>query len=172
MYYSMIKAFLSLGSNIGDRHKLLSRAIRYINVGIGHIIDLSGLYETEAWGFNTEEKFLNMAVEIMTDYSPADVLNKCHEIEVKLGRERQVGEGYTSRPIDIDILLYSNEVVDTPDLVIPHKHLADRRFVLEPLSEIAPEYVHPVLKLTIKELLKQCPDDKEVNQLGAIFYDS
>jgi 2-amino-4-hydroxy-6-hydroxymethyldihydropteridine diphosphokinase len=168
----MIKAFLSLGSNIGDRHKLLSRAIRYINVGIGHIIDLSGVYETEAWGFDTEDKFLNMAVEIMTDYTPIEVLDKCHEIEEKLGRERLVGQAYTSRPIDIDILLYSNEIINTPELVIPHKHLAERRFVLEPLSEIAPEYVHPVLNITIKELLKKCPDDKDVNQLGAIFYDS
>lgn len=168
----MIKAFLSLGSNIGDRYKLLSRAIRYINVGIGHIIDLSGVYETEPWGFETEDKFLNMAVEIITDYTPVEVLRKCQEIEEKLGRERPAGESYTSRPIDIDILLYSNEVIDNPDLVIPHKHLTGRRFVLEPLSEIAPEYVHPVLNQTIKELLKQCPDDKDVNQLGAIFYDT
>ncbi|MCF8363234.1 MAG: 2-amino-4-hydroxy-6-hydroxymethyldihydropteridine diphosphokinase [Prolixibacteraceae bacterium] len=168
----MIKAFLSLGSNIGDRYKLLSRAIRYINVGIGHIIDLSGVYETEAWGFKTEEKFLNMVVEIMTDYSASEMLQKCHEIEEKLGRERIGGKGYASRPIDVDILLYANEIVDTPELVLPHKHLHERRFVLEPLSEIAPDYVHPVLKLTIKELLQQCTDDKEVNQLGAIFYDS
>ncbi|MDA3817347.1 MAG: 2-amino-4-hydroxy-6-hydroxymethyldihydropteridine diphosphokinase [Prolixibacteraceae bacterium] len=168
----MIKAFLSLGSNVGDRHKFLSRAIRYINVGIGHIIDLSGVYETEAWGFDTEEKFLNMAVEIMTDYSPAEMLQKCHEIETKLGRERSDNEGYVSRPIDVDILLYANEIIDTPELTIPHKHLHERRFVLEPLSEISPDYVHPVLKLTIKELLKQCTDDKDVNQLGAIFYDS
>lgn len=168
----MIKVFLSLGSNIGDRHKLLSRAIRYINVGIGHVIDLSGVYETEPWGFITEEKFLNMAVEIITDYSPMEVLNKCHEIEEKLGRERDASEGYISRTIDIDILLYSNEIVNIKELVIPHKHLADRRFVLEPLSEIAPGYIHPVLNLTIKELLKLCPDDNEVKQLGAIFYDS
>ncbi|HKK82482.1 MAG TPA: 2-amino-4-hydroxy-6-hydroxymethyldihydropteridine diphosphokinase [Prolixibacteraceae bacterium] len=168
----MIKAFLSLGSNIGDRHKLLSRAIRYINVGIGHIIDLSGVYETEAWGFQTDEKFLNMAVEVMTDYSPEEILLKCHEIEAILGRERREGEGYISRPIDIDILLYAEKIIDKQELKIPHEHLHDRRFVLEPLSEIAPEYVHPVFKITIKELLKQCTDDKQVNQLGAIFYDT
>lgn len=164
----MKKAFLSLGSNIGDKKKNLSRAIRYINVGIGHIIDLSGIYETEAWGFKTDETFLNMVIEIITDLHPEQVLDQCLQIEKQLGRVRNESEEYSSRIIDIDVLFYGDQIVSTPHLSLPHPLLHIRRFVLEPLCEIAPDFVHPELGDTIKSLLEKCSDESKVNQLGSI----
>lgn len=167
----MIKALLSLGTNMGDRKKNLARAIRYINVGVGHIIDLSGVYETEAWGFNTDQKFLNMVVEVITDYSPVEMLKNCQLIETKLGRTQTLNSSYESRPIDIDILFYNNDIIKKDTLIIPHPLLHKRKFVLEPLAEIAPDYLHPVLKHSVKELLKNCTDTAEVEQLGSIFFE-
>lgn len=167
----MHKAFLSLGTNMGKREKNLSKAIRYINVGIGHIIDLSGIYETEPWGFESEDKFLNMVVEIITELTPLEMIDKCLEIETRLGRERDDTEGYTSRPIDVDILFYNEEIISESNLIVPHPHLHNRKFILEPLSEIAPDYMHPILGMSINELKDVCPDKSSVIQLGSISYD-
>lgn len=167
----MKKAFLSLGSNIGDKKKNLARAIRYINVGIGHIIDLSGIYETEPWGFEANEKFLNMVIEIMSDLTPVEMMKKCLEVETKLGRIRNNSEGYSSRIIDIDILFYGKTIVSTPELTIPHPHIQNRLFVLEPMFEIAPDYLHPLMGMTISELLVECQDTSIITQLGSIQYE-
>lgn len=168
----MKKAFLSLGTNIGDRKKNLARAIRYINVSIGHIIDLSGIYESEPWGFEAEENFLNLVVEVISDLEPLEMMKKCLEIEEKLGRIRSDSEGYSSRIIDIDILFYQDVVLSEPSLILPHPHLHNRRFVLEPLSEIASDYIHPVIGLSIAELLAKCTDTSSVEQLGgSMLYD-
>ncbi|MDA3929805.1 MAG: 2-amino-4-hydroxy-6-hydroxymethyldihydropteridine diphosphokinase [Prolixibacteraceae bacterium] len=164
----MKKAFLSLGTNLGDKEKNLSRAIRYINVGIGQMIDLSGLYETEPWGFESNEKFLNMVIEIVTDLTPLEMIDKCLEIENKLGRIRKVFKGYSSRTIDIDILFYDDIVLSEANLILPHPHIQNRRFILEPLCEIAPDFIHPVLNKTLKELLIECTDICIVKQLGSI----
>jgi 2-amino-4-hydroxy-6-hydroxymethyldihydropteridine diphosphokinase len=165
----MKKAFLSLGTNIGDKKKNLSRAIRYVNVGIGHIIDLSGIYESEPWGFESQDTFLNMVIEIITDLTPMECIKKCLEIEEKLGRIRSKDEGYSSRIIDIDILLFDKEIITEPDLSIPHPLMQSRKFVLEPLSEIAPDFVHPVLGENIKDLLAKCPDQTQVTQLSSMI---
>lgn len=168
----MKKAFLSLGTNMGDRKKSLARAIRYINVSIGHIIDLSGIYETEPWGFNAEENFLNIVIEVISDLEPLEMMKKSLEIEDKLGRIRSNSNGYASRVIDIDILFYHDIVLSEPLLTLPHPHLHNRRFVLEPLSEIAPDFIHPILRLTVAELLAKCTDTCSVQQLGgSLLYD-
>lgn len=166
----MKKAFLSLGSNIGDKKKNLARAIRYINVGVGHIIDLSGIYETDPWGFDSEEKFLNMVIEIISDLTPSEMMKKCLEIEVKLGRVRSKKDGYSSRIIDIDLLFYQKEIISEPDLIIPHPHIQNRRFVLEPLCEIDPDFIHPVLGKSIAALLAECSDNTKTEQLGSMMY--
>jgi 2-amino-4-hydroxy-6-hydroxymethyldihydropteridine diphosphokinase len=167
----MKKAFISLGSNVGDRKKNLGKAIRYINVSVGHIIDLSGIYETEPWGFESDEKFLNMVVEVISDLSPFEMMRNFLEIEKKLGRERFKSERYTSRTIDIDLLFYQDLIITEPELTVPHPHLHLRRFVLEPLCQIDPDYIHPVFGKTVTELLANCPDEGEVTQLGSMMYD-
>lgn len=157
---------------MGDRKKNLARAIRYINVSIGHIIDLSGIYESEPWGFEAQEHFLNIVVEVISDLEPLEMMRKSLEIEEKLGRVRSTSEGYVSRIIDIDLLFYQDVVLSEPSLTLPHPHLHKRRFVLEPMCEIAPDYIHPVIGLSIAELLKQCTDTSFVQQLGgSMLYD-
>lgn len=167
----MKKAFISLGTNLGDRNKNLLKAVRYINVGVGHIIDLSGIYETDPWGFDSNDKFLNMVIEIITDLTPEEMLMKCMEIESIMGRSRDESSGYSSRIIDIDILFYADQIIQTKSLKIPHPYLHERNFVLEPLCEIAPDLVHPVLELTIAELLNNSTDQSNVKQLGSLFGD-
>lgn len=164
----MKKAYLSLGSNLGEKDKNLSKALRYINVSIGHLVDLSGIYETEPWGFETNEKFLNMVIEIVTDLTPQEVMERCLEIEAKLGRVRSSTEGYSSRTIDIDILYYDNLVISEEKLIIPHPHMQNRRFILEPLCEIAPTLIHPALGLSSNELLNNCTDKGVVTQLSTL----
>ena len=167
----MNKAFFSIGSNRGEKKKNLARAIKYINLSIGHTIDLSGIYESEPWGFESNENFLNMAIEVITDLSPEEVLKKCLEIELKLGRVRNNQEGYASRTIDIDILFYADTILKTADLVIPHPLIHQRRFVLEPLAEIASHLIHPIFGESIEQLLKECKDNSKVNQLGSIQFE-
>lgn len=167
----MKKALISLGSNIGDRKKNLAKAIRYINVSVGQIIDLSGIFETEPWGFSSENNFLNMAIEVISDLEPKRMMENCLEIEIKLGRERTDSEEYASRIIDIDLLFYQDLIINTPELTLPHPLLHLRRFILEPLCQIAPDVVHPVLGKTITELLKNCTDNSKVEQLASIMYD-
>lgn len=147
----MNRAYLSLGSNLGDRDANLSEAIeRFEKVGI-HVTRRSSIYETEPQDLRDQPWFLNQVIEIETDTSPHRLLAVTQKIERDLGRERVVPKG--PRVIDIDILLYSNEVIQTSELEIPHPRLAVRRFVLEPLAELAPDLVHPVTNKTIRELL-------------------
>lgn len=166
----MKKAYLSLGSNLGEKEKNLARAIRYINLEVGHVVDLSGIYETEPWGFESDSKFLNMVVEIVSDLTPLEMIDKCLEIETKLGRSRNSNEGYSSRIIDIDILFYENEIILEKKLILPHPHLQDRRFILEPLCDLAPDFVHPVLHESISALLANCADPSIVTQLNTITH--
>jgi 2-amino-4-hydroxy-6-hydroxymethyldihydropteridine diphosphokinase len=159
----MKKVFLGLGTNLGDREANLKRAVGSIIENIGPVVRLSAAYETEPWGFHTEELFLNMAVEVETKLRPSGLLGRILMIEAEMGRLRH-GRGYSSRIIDIDILLYGEKIMDTPILVIPHPKLHERRFVLEPLCEIAPDLVHPVMKKDIRTLLKDCNDKAEVKK--------
>ena len=152
---------LLIGGNQGDRPHLLLEAMSMISRRIGHITEKSLVYETEPWGFEAEQNFLNMAIQVETNYSSEEVLRLALEIEAGLGRQR-LGQGYASRPMDIDIIFFNDEVVNKPDLIIPHPRLHLRRFVLQPLSDIMPTYMHPILHQTVAQLLEECPDKCEV----------
>jgi len=156
----MNKAYLSLGSNEGNRRQWLQKANDLIKVHCGEILQRSAIYKTAAWGITDQPDFLNMVMYIETLKTPAELLTSILNIETTLGRHRNVKWG--PRIIDIDILLFNNDVIDIPGLVIPHPFMQDRRFTLRPLAEIAPDYVHPKLNKTIKELLENCPDKLEV----------
>lgn len=156
--------FLGLGSNLGDREAYLGKALELVTRFVGRITAFSGIYETEPWGFESENNFLNMVIQVYTDLKPDDLMKKILTIEGKLGRIRDKNH-YISRTIDIDILLYSNRVIDKDGLRIPHPLMQDRKFVLVPLCEIAPKMIHPVLSKTFCGLLSECRDDRDVKKI-------
>jgi len=146
----MSTIFLSLGANVGDRASNLEKARSLIDEKFG-ILKASLVYETEPWGGVMQGPFLNQVVQIYTSLSPRELLKTIKDFESEIGRKKTVKWG--PRVIDIDILFYGDLVIDEPDLVIPHKFLHERRFVLEPLNEIAPDFMHPVLGKKISEIL-------------------
>jgi 2-amino-4-hydroxy-6-hydroxymethyldihydropteridine diphosphokinase len=156
----MEEVILSLGSNMGDRAGNLRRAVALIGEGAGTVAAVSSVYETEPWGFSADTPFYNMAAIVQTTLAPPEFLAVLLAIEEKLGRVREPGaERYTSRPIDIDILFFGDQIIDTEGLTVPHPRLHERMFVLAPLNEIAPEKVHPVLNRSIRDVFKDCNDD-------------
>lgn len=151
----MAEVYLGLGTNLGDKEANLNIAMAEIRKRVGEILSLSAYYITEPWGFDSKNAFLNAVCKISTSLSPLDVLLTTQSIEKDLGRmKKSVNGQYSDRPIDIDILLYDDIVLDSPNLTIPHPLMHKRTFVMEPLSEIAPELVHPVLHKSMKEILK------------------
>jgi 2-amino-4-hydroxy-6-hydroxymethyldihydropteridine diphosphokinase len=156
--------FLGLGTNLGDREALLERTLELITESVGPVSACSGIYETQPWGFESRNNFLNMVVQIHTELSPAGLLKKLTRIENQLGRKRG-DKKYISRSIDIDILLYGNRVINKPDLIIPHPLIRERKFVLVPLCELAAEIIHPALKKTFATLLKECRDERYVKKV-------
>ena len=161
----MAKLFLLLGGNMGNKRQLFEKAISRLEEELGEITQLSSIYETEPWGFQSEDLFWNQVVVINTVLSPEDVLKKTQAIELELGRTRKA-ERYVSRLIDIDLLFYDDLILRNPDLELPHPRMTDRRFVLKPLEEIAPNLVHPVFNQSIKTLLKNCSDPLHVLKLS------
>jgi 2-amino-4-hydroxy-6-hydroxymethyldihydropteridine diphosphokinase len=157
----MKKVYLGLGSNLGERIELLKEAIRMIGETAGKVTAISSLYETEPVGLEKGGDFLNIVLCLETNLSPSGLLGRILMIESKLGRVR-CETRYTSRTIDIDILLYNNEIIEKEALSIPHPRLHQRKFVLIPLNELAPDLVHPVFGKTIKELLESCRDSSKV----------
>lgn len=146
------------GSNSGDKYKLITEAIRMMSPA-GQSIMASSFYETEPWGFECDENFLNRVVVFETSLTPQDFLKCCLETEERLGRKRDKhGPRYASRPIDIDILFCGSLILTGPELIVPHPRLCERNFVLTPLAEILPDFIHPVLHKTISQLLAECPD--------------
>jgi len=155
--------YLLTGSNLGNRLVNINEASRLINKLIGSISQLSSVYETQPWGFDHNNKFLNQALKIESDLSPQSILEKTQYIEKVMGRKKQA-VGYEARIIDIDILMYGDLIISENNLTIPHPGIHKRRFTLVPLAEIAPELTHPVLNENIPSILKTCPDQLEVKK--------
>lgn len=144
--------YLSLGSNLGEREKFIKLAISEIGERIGRVTKISKNYETEPWGFNSTNRFINVAIEVNTQLSPQDVSYFVHKIEEDLGRVRSSKAGYEDRVIDIDILIYDDFVFESETLTLPHPKMHLREFVIDPLCEIAPNLLHPVMGITIKDI--------------------
>lgn len=152
------RVVLLIGGNEGDRLSLLAEARSRIGKRIGDLVGVSEVYETEPWGFDAEQNFLNQGLLVETALGAMEVLEEALAIEAELGRVRH-GKGYASRPMDIDLIFYNNEVTDGPRLTLPHPRMHLRRFVLQPLSDIIPDYIHPLFHKSVKELLDECEDE-------------
>ena len=151
--------YILFGSNMGDKNGIFDQACLYINNRCGRVVQVSASYESEPWGFEAEEWFLNRVIVVETEMDSCDLMQQLLEIERELGRERHPEkEGYASRTADLDILYYGSRVICTETLTVPHPRLHLRRFALLPLREVAPNLVHPVFGLTQRELLDRCPD--------------
>lgn len=159
----MQNVFLGLGSNIGDRKNHIRQTISKIEHCIGEIAAQSSLYKTAAWGKTDQSYFINQVIEISTPLSPVDLLDQVLMVERQRGRIRK--EKWGARSIDIDILFYGSEIIEMPRLLIPHPFIAERRFVLAPMHELAPDFLHPVFERTIRELLSNCDDPLAVEKL-------
>lgn len=153
-------AYLSLGTNLGNKEENLRAAMELIEEQIGDIVSQSALYASEPWGFASENSFLNNVVAVKTTMTPEEILETTQHIERTLGRTRKSVNGqYTDRLIDIDILFYDEEVTNTSRLTLPHPLLHRRLFVLEPLNQIAPTLIHPVLKKDISTLYHRLQEE-------------
>jgi 2-amino-4-hydroxy-6-hydroxymethyldihydropteridine diphosphokinase len=157
----MSRIYLSLGSNLGHRQQNLDKAIALIGSRAGEVGRRSLYYESEPWGFSSENHFFNCCILVQTNMEPLALMDQLLEIEKEIGRERK-GEGYSDRLIDIDLLLYDTIQMDHPRLILPHPGMENRKFVLLPLAEIAPELIHPVTGISITRMLQRCPDRTEV----------
>ena len=157
------KAVLSLGGNIGNVQATFNEAKSLLKTRLGNIVLTSSLYKTKAWGVVDQPDFLNQVVVIETVLLPTEVLNHCLAIEAELGRVRK--EKWHERLIDIDVLFYDAAIIHTQELVVPHPYLQDRNFILYPLDEIIPHFIHPILKKTMHELKKSCKDPSRVVHL-------
>lgn len=160
----MTRLYVLLGGNLGDKEKIFSEARINLHKLIGEITAQSAVYETEPWGFESTDLFWNQVLEIATGLSPEEVLRKTQQTELELGRIRKSTQ-YDSRIIDIDILFYGEEIVELPTLIIPHPRIQERKFVLIPLNEIAPELKHPVFQKSISQLLSECADVLRVEKV-------
>lgn len=146
--------YLNIGSNIGERRDNLYRAVVALTAGTGGSVT-SRVVESDPWGFDSENRFMNIGLWLASDLSPHEMLKRIHEIEHRLGSgsHRDENGGYIDRLVDIDIMAIDDMVIDSPSLVVPHQHLADRDFFLRPMMELAPNWQHPVTGLTAQEML-------------------
>jgi 2-amino-4-hydroxy-6-hydroxymethyldihydropteridine diphosphokinase len=150
--------YLSLGSNLGDRYQNLLNALTELSNKVGTVKLISHTYENPPSGFQADKDFLNLCAEVHTELPPQELLSLIKAIEKELGRSKNDTEGYSSRPIDIDIILYNTLVLNSKELTIPHPHFRKRMFVLKPLNDIAKDQIDPETMLTIGQLLNNCSD--------------
>lgn len=160
----MNRVFLEIGGNQGNRLANLQKCTMLIDKQIGKLVKQSSIYETPPWGFESKQLFYNQVLLVESLLTPTQILKVLLDIEKKLGRIRQQ-QKYSSRTMDIDILFFNDEIIDNPQLEVPHPRLQHRLFVLKPLAEIAPDFIHPVLKKRISELLEICEDDSECRRI-------
>lgn len=159
----MITVFLLLGTNLGNRQMFLQQAITHIEQEVAPMLKTSSVYETQSWGKTDEPDYLNQVVTLQTGLPAKNVLDKILAIELEMGRKREIKWG--ARIIDIDILFYGDQVIDEPGLIVPHPQLHNRRFTLEPLAEIAPDFIHPLLNKNILVLKNELKDSLIVKKL-------
>jgi len=159
----MNTAILLIGGNLGNRPLLLQQAVQLIEQQAGKVVKLSGLYETAPWGNVQQPDYLNQALQISTPLAPLPLLHTLLNIEREIGRIRQ--QKWGARVIDIDIIFYNDEVISLPELKIPHPRMQNRQFVLVPLNEILPDWVHPIFQQTVHALLAACDDELPVKKL-------
>ena len=155
-----------LGGNVGDRTDYLRKAVELLCRDVGRVVAISAVYESEPWGFDDHCWFLNQMVVVETDLAPLALLESIQRIEQALGRVRTQA-CYQARTMDIDILLYGNQIINIPRLVIPHPRMAERMFVLQPMAELAPNLEHPELHCTMKYLRAKCTDSKLVKSFNS-----
>lgn len=160
----MNKAFLSLGSNRGNRQEYLQNAITMLQKTGGKVRGESSIYETQPWQMSDSTNFLNQVIMLETALDAQALMDVIIQTETSMGRIR-TKTGYEPRTIDIDILFFNDEVINSSSLTVPHPQIPKRRFVLEPLCELAPEYIHPTLKKSLKQLLSECPDTHTIAKL-------
>jgi 2-amino-4-hydroxy-6-hydroxymethyldihydropteridine diphosphokinase len=158
-------SYLLIGGNEGDRAARMENACENIGASAGIVLRRSSLYETAAWGKTDQGDFLNQALEIRTSLAAPALMDVLLGIEEKMGRRRL--EKWGSRLIDIDILFFNEEIIRLPQLVVPHPEIQNRRFALAPMEEIAPLYIHPQFRKSIRELLAECPDKLDVKKISS-----
>jgi len=158
--------YLSLGSNIGEKLQIIQAAIELISDKIGHVKKVSSIYKSKSWGF-TGNDFYNLCLEVSTNLNPEKLIDVILQIEIALGRERKESSNYENRSIDIDVLLFDNEIIFYDHLKVPHQKMLERKFVLVPLTEIAPNVIHPIVKKTILICLQNCDDSNEIEKIEA-----
>lgn len=151
----MATAYLGLGTNVGNKRGNLLTAAALLAERVGAVLALSGIYETEPWGFESENTFLNAVIVMTTDLSPVELLDTTRLIEIEMGRIKKSDGAYHDRIIDIDLLMVDDLVIHTERLVLPHPLMHKRLFVMEPLAEVAPEVTHPVFGKTMSKLLSE-----------------
>ncbi len=157
-------AYFSLGSNLGDREQFLREAIQLLSKKIGAIRTISPVYETPPLGFESKHSFLNLCLGLETSDSPESIIKIIAEIEDKLGRKRDASGEYTSRTIDIDLILFGSHTLDNETLSVPHPRFRDRLFVLRPLADIAENEVDPATQKSIRQLLEACIDQSSIRR--------
>ena len=163
---SQHSVYLCLGTNLGDKQNNLERAAELIGDRCGRVLCRSGVYVSGSWGYESNNDFYNQCLRVDTVLDPGDLLKQIVEIEQVMGRERKgKGKGYADRSIDIDILFYDEVILETEHLVIPHPRISERMFVLKPMMELDPEFVHPAILEPIKVLVEKCNEHSDVGKL-------